>query len=50
MSRQCWAYSQGLPMIEVIFQALDGTHVTRTLEVDCGASGGMSCFVLSEDD
>lgn len=50
MPRQCWVYRQGLPVIHLDFQTVAGNQVTKTLEVDCGATGGISRFVLSEND
>ena len=50
MLRQCWVYSQAVPVMQIVFQTLTGTHVTETLEVDYGATGGVSCFILDEND
>lgn len=50
MSRQCWTYNQRLPVVQLSFQTLAGARVTKTLEVDCGATGGISSLVLSEND
>lgn len=50
MPRQCWAYSHDLPVMQLAFQTLKGLPVTKLLEVDCGATGGISGFVLSEND
>ena len=50
MPRHCWRYSDGIPVVEVGFQLADASgRVKRTLEVDCGASGGVTSFVLDEE-
>ena len=51
MPRQCWSYADGVPVIEVMFQPPDGSdRVMKILDVDCGASGGVTCLVLDENN
>jgi len=50
MPRQCWDYADGVPVARIAFQLPDGSaQVSRLLDVDCGASGGVTHLALDED-